>query len=155
MKKKGIVWVLIIIFSITVSVAIAGNNNGGSSDGKQGTGGSDTAQNDMVRERTQDRIMDNEDNCENEPLQSRDRTHDRVKENTSEEPVPGYLAKDGEVYEWNHIFTKRTKQYEDQDNPDAMNRYLNRIAKANRFKDKKDVDGFVQWALKNRPWDVN
>ena len=155
MKKKQIVWVLIVIFSITVSVAIAGNNNGGSSDGKQGTGGSDTAQNDTARERNQDRQMVNDNNCDNEPAQSRDRTQDRVRENTAEEPTPGYLAEDGEIYEWNHRYTKRTKQYDDQDNPETMNRYLKVIAKRNRFKDQKDVDGFVQWALKNRPWDVN
>jgi hypothetical protein len=155
MNKRRIVWVLIVVFSVAVSVAVAGNTSGGSSGGGQGTGGNDTAQNDSVKERTQDRLMVNENNCDNDPIQSRDRTQDRVKENTSEEPEPGYLTKDGEAYQWNHRFTKKSKQYEGQDNPDALNRYLNRIAKMNRFKDQKDVDGFVQWALKNRPWDVN
>ena len=89
MKRRGIVWVLIVIFSVAVSVAVAGNNDGGSSGGGQGTGGNDTVQIDPVREREQDRLMVNENDCENEPFQSRERAQDRVRENTAEEPGLG------------------------------------------------------------------
>jgi hypothetical protein len=118
MKRRQIVWILVVVFSITVSVAVAGNKNGGSSGGQQGTGGNDSSEINPVRERIQDREMVNENNCDHDPAQSRDRTQVREWENNEDEQEQNNQTQDGKLYKWIYRFRNRIKKYEDQDIPE-------------------------------------
>ncbi|UCB44603.1 MAG: hypothetical protein JSV25_10315 [Spirochaetota bacterium] len=63
-----------------------------------------------------------------------------------------YETKDGKLYVWNNSFNYKLQNYEKEDDEKGLNRYLREIANHYRLGNKSEVDGFVEWALKNRPW---
>jgi len=145
MKKNMLVWVLVVLFCLASTLVLAGNRAEGNK-----TGGYSTASEiDPVQTRDQKRSMENLE--ENEALRERERTQSRFQEEPLEENI-SYLAQDGKRYEWNHRFTKRLNMYENEENQEAINRLLHRIAKRHRFSDDEDAQGFLDWALKYRPW---
>ena len=65
-----------------------------------------------------------------------------------------YETKDGKLYEWNNSYNWRLKNFEKEDDEQGLHRYLREIANRYRFGNKSNEDGFVEWALKNRPWHI-
>ena len=65
-----------------------------------------------------------------------------------------YETKDGKLYEWNNSYNWRLKNFEKEDDEQGLHRYLREIANRYRFGNKSNEDGFVEWALKNRPWNI-
>jgi len=65
-----------------------------------------------------------------------------------------YVTSNGDVYEWRNRYNRRLERYESTNDGESMNRYLQRIAHRYRLQDK-EIEDFVSWALKNRPWEKN
>jgi membrane protein involved in colicin uptake len=151
-----VIFVAALVAFIPLSLAFAGNRSGGPS----GSGGSPDIQSTQTRMRNQDQ------QCEEEPLMTQDRTRERLQD--SEEPLRtrdrerlqkldeenAYLASDGKTYEWKRNYTVKAQKYEESQNVQALNSYLNRIANRFRFQHEKDVEGFVKWAQQNKPWNL-
>ena len=69
-----------------------------------------------------------------------------------EESSLSYETKDGNLYWWLPSYNPRARSYEESGNEEGLVGYLLEIASSYEFGDESDVDGFVEWALKNRPW---
>jgi hypothetical protein len=145
MKKHLLVWILSVLFCLASTLVLAQNRAEGNKTG----GYSTTAEMDCTQTRDQKRSMENLD--ENEAPKERERTQSRFQEGSLEVNI-SYLAQDGKSYEWSHRYSKRLNMYENEENQEAINRLLHRIAKRHRFSDEEDVQGFRDWALKHRPW---
>jgi hypothetical protein len=145
MKKHVLVWILVVLFCLASTLALAGNRAEGNKTGGCGT----AAEMDRTQTRDQERSMENME--ENDALRERERTESRYQKEPLEENI-SYLAKDGKRYEWNHRYSKRMNMYENEANQEALNRLLHRIAKRHKFSAEEDVQGFLDWALKHRPW---
>jgi uncharacterized protein YxeA len=63
-----------------------------------------------------------------------------------------YKTQDGKLYWWNRSYNSRLRNYDKNGDQDGLNRYLYEIASSYSFENKSDEDGFVKWALKEKPW---
>jgi hypothetical protein len=115
---------------------------GGSGDQSGGTG--DMVQiRDRVSDQTGDRLKN----------QTRDKTMD-LQRTRDRELDRELLFKDseGKVHQWRERFNHRLQKYEAKDDPEGLARALHRVANRYRVSSDEDTGGFVDWALKNRPW---
>jgi hypothetical protein len=65
-----------------------------------------------------------------------------------------YETKDGKLWEWKNSYNYQLKNFEKEDDEQGLHRYLRDVAYRYRLGNASDVDGFVEWALKNRPWNI-
>ena len=136
MKKRLFLPVLFAIFTIICSSALAqeqGDGTGGGNSRRTETGlGSGSA---------------GGDNAEGDELKTRAR--ERLREHVCDPPC--YEAKDGKMHVWRNRHNNRLVKYEKEGDNEALNKYLYKIAR-NTFRKSEDKEGFVKWALENRPW---
>lgn len=137
----------IVILILVVPLVFAGNRSGGGT-ATAGAGKGDV-QTDQLRLREEKQLMDQE--YEDDALQTRERTRERLQE-YEKEYVSHYTAQDGKIYEWKRKYTKQAQKYEENKDPQVLHRYLYRVAHRYRFQYEQDIDGFVQWAKKYKPW---
>ncbi len=149
MNKKLLLWSTLILFSLAFSLGFAGNRGGG--ENASGGEGQKVSQKLKVQERTQEQLRVNEQENDADRLRKQDR--DRVQENEKDQNLC-YVSSDGEEYQWRRQYTYRLKRYEETDDQEAINRYLNRIANRYRFKHEEDKEGFIAWAKENKPWNT-
>jgi hypothetical protein len=78
----------------------------------------------------------------------------REKSSTSEQKQEKlfYKTQEGKLYWWHRSYNSRLRNYEENGDLDGLNRYLYEIASSYSFERKSDEDGFVEWALKEKPW---
>ena len=62
------------------------------------------------------------------------------------------MRKEGKLYEWNNSYNYKLQNYEKENDEKGLHRYLREMANCYRLGNKSEVDGFVEWALENRPW---
>jgi hypothetical protein len=65
-----------------------------------------------------------------------------------------FEAKDGKLYEWKNSYNFRLQNLEKEDDEQGLHRYVREIANRYRFGNKSDEEGFVEWVLRNRPWNT-
>jgi hypothetical protein len=65
-----------------------------------------------------------------------------------------FEANDGKLYEWKNSYNHRLQNLEKEDDEEGLHRYVREIANRYRFGNKSDEEGFVEWALQNRPWNT-
>ncbi len=139
MKKRLFLPVLLVVFTIICSSALAQNQGDGTGGGKSqrteaglesGSAGSDNAEGDELKTRTRE----------------------QVREQVCDQPC--YEAKDGEKHEWRNRYNNRLMKYEKEGDNEALNKYIYRIARRYTFRKSEDKEGFVKWALENRPWNI-
>lgn len=83
-----------------------------------------------------------------ETVQSQDRLMLQAKDASC------YETKDGKLYEWKNSYNYQVKNFEKEDDEQGLHRYIREIANRYRFENKSDKEEFVEWALKNRPWNT-
>jgi len=82
------------------------------------------------------------------------KTQEREMLKTQDGDCPCYETKDGKLYEWKNSYNYQLKNFEKEDDEQGLHRYLHEIANRYRLGNASEVDGFVEWALKNRPWNI-
>jgi hypothetical protein len=178
MNGKLLTAVMISVFLLSISVAVAGNGPGGQKGGPQtktdGASGGEVQQNqrreqnqqqntsrdgsgDQLRTRDRDRDREREqkglagDEGDNLKLKKRERMQEQTRVENHVNTL-FYIDQDGEMHQWRLRYNKRLRKFEEAGDGEAMNNYLHRIANQYRFKNKKDNQRFVVWARKNKPW---
>ncbi|UCB44606.1 MAG: hypothetical protein JSV25_10330 [Spirochaetota bacterium] len=63
-----------------------------------------------------------------------------------------YQTKEGNLYLWHHSYNHRLRSYEGNGNEESLNLCLYDIANRYRLGDRSNVEDFVKWALRKRPW---
>jgi hypothetical protein len=157
MNGKLLTAVMISVFLLSISVAVAGNGPGGQKGGPQtktdGASGGEVQQN---QRREQNQQQNTSRDGSGDQLRTRDRDRDREREQKGLAGDEGDNLKlkkrDGEMHQWRLRYNKRLRKFEEAGDGEAMNNYLHRIANQYRFKNKKDNQRFVVWARKNKPW---
>lgn len=81
-------------------------------------------------------------------------TQDREKLQTHDGDCLYYETKDGKLYEWNNSYNYRLKNFEKNTDEPGLFRYLREIANRYRLDNQSEAEGFIEWALKNRPWNI-
>ena len=136
MKRTLIILTVAAALVLSAGLLFAKNNPSGqgSQAGATGTGHGDMLQ-------TQDQAM----------MQ----TQDREMLKTQDGDCLFYEAKDGKLYEWKNSYNYKLKNFEKEDDEQGLHRYLREIANRYRLGNRSDADGFVEWAMKSRPWNIN
>jgi hypothetical protein len=81
-------------------------------------------------------------------------TQDREMLKTQDRDSLCQEAMDGKLYKWKNSYNYRLKALEKENDEQGLHRYIREIANRYRFENKSDKDEFVEWALKNRPWNT-
>ena len=131
-----------LVLVIPLTFVFAGNRVNRSTGGA----GKGDVQTDQLRLRDQERI-----NSENEPLETRERTQERLRDHDRTEN-PFFESSDGKMYEWKNQFTIHAKRLEKTQDGEGLHRYLTQVAHRFRFQHEQDVERFVRWAEENKPW---
>ena len=139
MEKKLFLPVLFVIFTIICSSVLAQSQG-------DGTG----VRNSQRTEAGLEPGSAGGDNAEGDELKTR--TREQVREQVCDPPC--YEAKDGEKHEWRNRYNNRLMKYEKEGDNEALNKYIYRIAHKYGFRKSEDKEGFVKWALENRPWNI-
>ncbi len=82
------------------------------------------------------------------------KTQERERLKTQDGDCICFETKDGKLYEWRKSYNYQLKNFEKEDDEQGLHKYLREIANRYRLGNMSDVDGFVEWALKNRPWNI-
>ena len=143
MKKRLFLPVLLVVFTIICSSALAQNQG-------DGTGGGNSRRTEAGLESG----SAGGDNAEGDELKSleKTRTREQIREQICDQPC--YEGKDGEKYEWKKRHNTRLVKYEKEGDVETLNKYLYRIVNRSKFRKSEDKEGFVKWALENRPWNI-
>ena len=141
MKRTIIIFTVAAALVLSAGLLFAKNDPSGSGGKEGGTG---SMKGDTVQD--QDRLK----------LQDGDmlKTQEREMLKTQDGDCLSYETKDGKLYEWKNIYNYQLKNFEKEDDEQGLHRYLREIANRYRFGNRSDADGFVEWALKNRPWNI-
>ena len=157
MKGRIIIAAFAAVLLASFSIAAAGGRSGGSAGSGSGTtGGNKTRaeQGDLDRDRIQDQTRTHDQ--DQGQLGDRDKTQvqDRLRTRTKDgEGEPVYTTEDGQVYRWQNRYNHRLQKLEGQGDDEGLNALLNRIAERHHFNKAGEAEGFVQWALRSRPWE--
>jgi len=81
-------------------------------------------------------------------------TQDREMLKTQDGDCLDQETKDGKLYEWNNSYNNQLKAFEKENDEQGLHRYVREIANRYRFENRSDEEGFIEWALKNRPWNT-
>ena len=155
---------LILLLALSLASAGGGGAQGGGAGGggSQGgasaqTGGGSGDQSggagDMLQTRDRDQLSDQ--TRDQDKDRTRDRTGDRLR-TRDRELDREILFKDseGKVHQWRERFNHRLQKHEAKDDPQGLTRALHRVANRYRLSTDEDAEGFVAWALNNRPWAI-
>ena len=164
MNGRMIIAVLVSVMLLSFSAAFAGGGQGGTgSGGTQGSALQGTAQDDALRtrDRTHDQVGDQTQDQVRDRDQVGDRTQDQLKDQDQlrtrardgeGEALLSYRGGDGASYQWQERYDSRLRRLEGREDNEPLTGTLYRISRRHRFTHEEDVDGFVTWALQNRPW---
>ena len=158
MNGRMIIAVLVSVMLLSFSAAFAGGGQGGTgSGGTQGSAPQGTAQDDALRtrDRTQDQVGDQTQDRDRDRDQVRDQTQDQLRTRARDgegEALLSYRGGDGASYQWQERYDSRLRRLEGREDNEPLTGTLYRISRRHRFTHEEDVDGFVTWALQNRPW---
>ena len=158
MNLKIFTRVLVVTGALSFSVALAGQGTSG-----QSAGGSTQA---SVREtnsgpkdragaasqvQSSQRTQEQDCNLTMDQQKSQSREQTRIQER-DRIAYPCYETKDGEILQWTYRHTRRMRSYEEENNQEAMLRYLQRVCEREGIKDPDEIAGFTKWALEQKPW---
>ena len=132
---KRMIIVLTVVLTLAFSAGLIFAKNVPSGQGGQ-VGG--TGQGDMLQ--THDHAM----------MQ----TQDREMLKTHDGDCLCYETKDGKLYKWNNSYNYKLKSFEKNNDEPGIFRYLREIANRYRLENQSEAEGFIEWALKNRPWNI-
>jgi hypothetical protein len=85
--------------------------------------------------------------CEEEKIERDDSLKSWIEESTH-----AYETEDGNLYWWLQTYNDEAKGYEGSGDDTGLIQYLREIADHYEFGDESDENGFIEWALKTRPW---
>jgi hypothetical protein len=138
MKRTIIIFTVVLTLVLSAGVIFA--KSGPSGQGGRAGEATGSKQGDMLQ--THDREM----------LQTQDQ--ERLMLQTQDRDCLCYKTKDGRLYEWKNSYDYQLRKYEKNDDEQRLYRYLREIVNRYRFENQSDGEGFIEWALKNRPWNI-
>jgi hypothetical protein len=149
---------LTLLLALSLASASGGGAQGGSGGGSAGEAGGGSAQSGVSVQTGggfQDGGSGDQSGGTGDMLRTRDRTGERLR-TRDRELDRELLFKDseGRVHQWQERFNNRLQKYEAKEDPEGLARALHRVANRYRLSSDEDAEGFVDWALKYRPWAI-
>jgi len=135
--KSYLVLIIGVIFLLSVTLAFAGDRSG-------------TSQ--MKSTKNKINVTEQKSSHEIEMIQEQKQEKEQTMEQKQENEQICFETKDGKTFIWQNRYNKRLMRYEEKKDTEKMKRYLYRIAKRMGIKDLEEIEEFVQWAMKVKPW---
>lgn len=135
--KSYLVLIIGVIFLLSVTLAFAGDRSG-------------TSQ--MKSTKNKINVTEQKSSHEIEMIQEQKQEKEQTMEQKQENEQICFETKDGKTFIWQNRYNKRLMRYQEKKNTKKMKRYLYRIAKRMGIKDLEEIEEFVQWAMKVKPW---
>ena len=135
--KSYLVLIIGVIFLLSVTLAFAGDRSG-------------TSQ--MKSTKKTSNVTEQKSSHEIEMIQEQKQEKEQTMEQKQENKQICFETKDGKTFIWQNRYNKRLMRYEEKKDTEKMKRYLYRIAKRMGIKDLEEIEEFVQWAMKVKPW---
>ena len=135
--KSYLVLIIGVIFLLSVTLAFAGDRSG-------------TSQ--MKSTKNKSNVTEQKSSHEIEMIQEQKQEKEQTMEQKQENEQICFETKDGKTFIWQNRYNKRLMRYEEKKDTEKMKRYLYRIAKRMGIKDLEEIEEFVQWAMKVKPW---
>jgi len=136
-RLKSYLVIIGLIFLLSVTLAFAGDRSG-------------TSQ--MKSTKKTSNVAEKKSSHKSEMTQKQKQEKEQTMEQKQENKQICFETKDGKTFIWQNRYNKRLMRYQEKKNTKKMKRYLYRIAKRMGIKDLQEIEEFVQWAMKVKPW---